>query len=66
VDLLARVASFELLHDAVEKHFRPYVLRNQLSFDGLLVEYCHELMDGASKFILRHIRAITNESMYVQ
>ncbi|KAJ3414397.1 hypothetical protein HDV05_006671 [Chytridiales sp. JEL 0842] len=47
LDLLARVASLELLSDAVEKHFRPYVERHQLVDDNLFVEYCAELMDGA-------------------
>ncbi|KND00003.1 uncharacterized protein SPPG_04350 [Spizellomyces punctatus DAOM BR117] len=46
-DLLDRVAAPELLGDAIEKHFRPYVERNALSFDELLAEYCVDLMDGS-------------------
>ncbi|TPX60794.1 hypothetical protein PhCBS80983_g01508 [Powellomyces hirtus] len=46
-DLLDRVAAPELLQDAVEKHFRPYVERNGLVFEDLLAEYCVALMDGS-------------------
>ncbi|KAJ3169831.1 hypothetical protein HDU88_000470 [Geranomyces variabilis] len=46
-DLLDRVAAPELLPDAIDKHFRPYVLQNGLSFEDLLAEYCIALMDGS-------------------
>ncbi|TPX76095.1 hypothetical protein CcCBS67573_g02645 [Chytriomyces confervae] len=48
IDLLDRVASFELLSDAMENHFKPYVLRHQLDFDGLLWQYCVEIMDRSA------------------
>ncbi|RKO93327.1 rough deal protein C-terminal region-domain-containing protein, partial [Blyttiomyces helicus] len=43
-EILARVAAPELLHDAIEKYFRPYVKRNDLNCEELLVEYCIEYM----------------------
>ncbi|KAJ3027579.1 Kinetochore-associated protein 1, partial [Rhizophlyctis rosea] len=46
LELLDRVAAVELLQGAVERHFLPYVERNGLDGDELLVEYCVELMDG--------------------
>ncbi|KAJ3146968.1 Kinetochore-associated protein 1 [Geranomyces michiganensis] len=46
-DLLDRVAAPELLPDAIDKHFRPYVTRNGLSFEDLLAEYCIALIDGS-------------------
>ncbi|KAJ1564985.1 Kinetochore-associated protein 1 [Nowakowskiella sp. JEL0078] len=47
LEILDRVAAPELLGDAIEEHFKPYVERNSLSFEDLLVEYSLEQMDGA-------------------
>ncbi|KAI9349126.1 rough deal protein C-terminal region-domain-containing protein [Obelidium mucronatum] len=45
LDLLDRVAAYELLPDAIAHHFRPYAVRHHLDFDSLLKEYCLEVMD---------------------
>ncbi|KAJ3029823.1 UNVERIFIED_CONTAM: Kinetochore-associated protein 1 [Siphonaria sp. JEL0065] len=45
LDLLDRVASYELLPEAIENNFRPYVARHKLNSDYLLNEYCLEVMD---------------------
>ncbi|KAI8621551.1 rough deal protein C-terminal region-domain-containing protein [Chytriomyces sp. MP71] len=54
LDLLDRVASFELLEDAVEIHFKPYVTKHALDFDALVNQYCLEIMDryvGSGKIL---------------
>ncbi|KAJ3023527.1 Kinetochore-associated protein 1 [Thoreauomyces humboldtii] len=46
-NLLDRVAAPELLGEAIEKHFAPYVTKNGLNLEELLAEYCVDLMDGS-------------------
>ncbi|KAK9768761.1 hypothetical protein K7432_000363 [Basidiobolus ranarum] len=48
MELLDRIAAPELLADTVEKHFKPYTMKNELSSDDLLVEYCMEVMDNGA------------------
>ncbi|ORX95635.1 hypothetical protein K493DRAFT_371980 [Basidiobolus meristosporus CBS 931.73] len=48
MELLDRVAAPELLADTIEKHFKPYAEKNELSSDDLLVEYCMEVMDNGA------------------
>ncbi|KAJ3048663.1 hypothetical protein HK097_010321 [Rhizophlyctis rosea] len=59
LELLDRVAAPELIRDAVDMHFRPYVERNNLTVDELLVEYCVELMDGTSGSAGSHVSTDT-------
>ncbi|KAI8802925.1 rough deal protein C-terminal region-domain-containing protein [Cladochytrium replicatum] len=48
IELLDREPSSELLEEQIRSHFKPYVERNKLNFDDVIVEYCVDLMDRSS------------------
>jgi hypothetical protein len=54
-ELLNRVAAMELVPEALEKHFQPYVERNGLEIQVVLYDYCLVMMDGAGKRLFVHI-----------
>ncbi|KAJ3089821.1 Kinetochore-associated protein 1 [Quaeritorhiza haematococci] len=45
IALLERVAAAELLPTAIQTHFLPYVARNELNSQELMLEYCKEIME---------------------
>lgn len=47
-ELLDRVDEPELLDSAVKTHVEPYVIKNGISLDDILTEYCMELLDRVS------------------
>jgi len=42
------VAAPELLQEAIEQHFEPYVKKHNLSTNEILIEYCYEVMNSIS------------------